>query len=62
MNCPCCNKPLHTGFDIKENSFVAWCGNGECKSYKANDGAFGKTKESALKNLVDKLNEKPDWK
>ncbi len=61
MNCPCCHTPLKTGFEMKDNHFVAWCANGKCASYKANDGATGKTEEQAQQNLIKLLESKPDW-
>lgn len=61
MICPCCQHPLHVGFELAENAFIAWCGYGPCSSMKANDGAFGRSEEQAMLNLVSKLNKNPDW-
>lgn len=61
MKCPACNQPLHVGFEISHNEFVAWCGHGPCKSEKANNGAYGKTEEQAQQNLIKQLESKPDW-
>ncbi len=62
MKCPCCKTLLKTGFEMKDNHFVAWCGNGKCVSYKANEGATGKTADEAKQNLIKLLEAKPDWK
>ena len=61
MNCPACLKPLSVGFELAENQFVAWCGNGPCPSMEANEGAFGRSEEVAMQNLITKLNQEPDW-
>ena len=61
MNCPSCNTKLNVGFEMAQNQFVAWCGNGPCKSIKANDGAFGKSEHEAVSKLIKSLEEKPDW-
>lgn len=61
MNCPACGKKILTGFEMAENEYVAWCGHGPCPSIKANVGAFGKTEQQAIDNLIAALEKKPDW-
>ncbi len=60
--CPCCKKPLTTGYKIESREYVAFCqGAKPCTSYAANDGATGRTEFSACDNLIKAMNKKPDW-
>lgn len=61
MICPACGKPLHVGFELAENSFVAYCGYGPCPSTKANEGCFGRSEEQAMANLMCILRDNSDW-
>ncbi len=45
MNCPACQQPLRAA------SFLVWCGNGQCKSQAANNGAEGGSFEESFEML-----------
>jgi hypothetical protein len=47
--CPCCGVPLHVSPYL--NGYIAWCGNGTCRSESANEGTEGQTVEKAIEKL-----------